>query len=85
MILRGVQIHRHGHGQCGLLPNPTLSSNNAQLLSTGVPANTGTNLFNRTSLLATPTGRCSLCFDCRERKPFHLTRARYRLMRTRRA
>ena len=47
MILRGTQIHRNGDGKCGLLPNPTLSSNNAQLLSTGVPANTRTNLLNR--------------------------------------
>jgi hypothetical protein len=28
MILRGAQIHRDEYGQCGLLLNPTLSSNN---------------------------------------------------------
>jgi hypothetical protein len=40
MILRGTQIHRDGHGKCGLLPNPTLSSNTAQLPSSGALANT---------------------------------------------
>jgi hypothetical protein len=40
MILRGAQIHRDGHGKCGLLPNPTLSSNTRQLSFSGVLANT---------------------------------------------
>jgi hypothetical protein len=40
MILRGAQIQRDGHGRCGLLPNPTLSSNRAQLPTSGVFANT---------------------------------------------
>jgi hypothetical protein len=40
MILRGAQIHRDGHGKCGLLPNPTLSSNTTQLSFSGVLANT---------------------------------------------
>ena len=40
MIIRGAQIHRDGHGKCGLLPNPTLSSNRAKLRSFGVLANT---------------------------------------------
>jgi hypothetical protein len=40
MILRGAQIHRNGHGKCGLLPNPTLSINRAQLPSAGVLAKT---------------------------------------------
>ena len=40
MILRGLQIQRDGHGKCGLLPNPTLSSNTAQLPFSGALANT---------------------------------------------
>ena len=40
MILRGAQIHRDGHGKCGLLPNPTLSSNSPQLPSSSVLGNT---------------------------------------------
>jgi len=56
MILRGAQIHRNGPGQCGLLPNPTLSSNTAQLPFSSVPANTRTTLFDRMSLLAAPNG-----------------------------
>ncbi len=42
MILRGAQIHRDGHGKCGLLPNPTLSRNNAPLPSASVFSNTRT-------------------------------------------
>ena len=38
MILRGALIQRKGHGTCGLLPNPTLSSNRAQLPSSTVLA-----------------------------------------------
>ena len=52
MILRGAQIHRDGHGKCGLLPNPTLSSNNAPLPSASVFANTRTSLFDRISLFS---------------------------------
>jgi len=40
MILHGAPIHRDGYGKCELLPNPTLSSNRAQLPSYGVLANT---------------------------------------------
>jgi len=40
MILHGAQIHRNGHGKCGLLPNPTFFSNRAQLPSSGALANT---------------------------------------------
>jgi hypothetical protein len=40
MILRGAQIQRDGHGRCGLLPNRDLSSNRAQLPTSGVLANT---------------------------------------------
>lgn len=40
MILRRAQIHRDERGKCGLLPNPTLSSNTAQLPSSGTLANT---------------------------------------------
>lgn len=40
MFLRGTHIHRDGHGKCGLLSNPTLSSNNAQVPPSGALANT---------------------------------------------
>ena len=40
MILRGAQIHRDERGKCGLLPNPTFSSNTAQLPSSDALANT---------------------------------------------
>lgn len=46
MILRGTLIHRNGHGQCGLLPNPTFFNNRAQLSFSGVPAHTRTTLFD---------------------------------------
>ena len=46
MILRGVQIQRDGHGECGLFPNRTLSSNRAELPFSGVRAHTRTNLHN---------------------------------------
>jgi hypothetical protein len=46
MILRGALIQRDGHGKCGLLPNPTLSSNRAQLPTSGVLANTRMSLCN---------------------------------------
>lgn len=44
MILRGAQIHRNRNGECGLLPNRTLSNNRAELLSAGVVANAGMSL-----------------------------------------
>ena len=44
MILRGAQIQRDGNGKCGLLPNRTLSSNKAELPSSGVCTRTGTKL-----------------------------------------
>lgn len=46
MILRGVQIHRDGHGKCSIQPNPIFSSNTTQLPFSGVPANTRTTLFD---------------------------------------
>ncbi len=55
MILRGAQIHRNGHGKCGLLPNPTLSRNYAPLPSASVFTNTRTSLFDRISLFFTTT------------------------------
>jgi len=40
MSLRGAQIQRDGPGTCGLLPHPTLSSNQAEWPASGVYANT---------------------------------------------
>ena len=85
MILRGAQIHWDGHGKSGLLPNPTLFKNNTPLPSS---------VFFRTRVSSTesvfflqlekgevqPTLRLF-----RGRKPFHVTRARFRLVRSPRA
>lgn len=81
MILRGTQIQRDGHGRCGLLPNRTLSSNKAELPSSGVFAHTGTNLHNVWSLVVTSTQEVPYLPDCTDRKPFHVTRARCRVVR----
>ena len=63
MLLRGAQIQRDGHGKCGLLPNPTLSSNRAQLPTSGVLANTRMSLCDSIIYLISPlqTGRYSTC------------------------
>jgi hypothetical protein len=55
-------IHRNGHGKYGLLPTPTLSSNSAQLPSSGVLANTRMEPL-RLCCLSSPlqTGRDSTC------------------------
>jgi hypothetical protein len=76
MILRGALIHRNGHGECGLLPNRTLSSNQAELPSSGVLAHTGTNLHNVWPLVVTADREVQHWSDCQNRKPFHVTRAR---------
>lgn len=78
MILRGIQIHRIGHGRCGLFPNPTLSSNKAQLPFSCVPPNTRTNLFERSLFSSSKREGYSPSFDHRDQKPFHVTRARNR-------
>ena len=79
MILRGAQIQRNGHGRCGLLPNRTLSSNRAELPSSVVLTHTGTNRHNLW-LLAVTSDR-EVQSDCQSRKPFHVTRARRRVVR----
>ena len=88
MILRGAQIHRDGHGKSGLLLNPTLSRNSAPLPSVDVLTNTRTSLFDCISFFiqlqrggATPRSDCSIGV----RKPFHVTRARFRLVHSPRA
>jgi hypothetical protein len=81
MILRGALIQRDGHGKCGLLPNPTLSSNRAQLPSSGVHAHTGTNLHNVWLLVVISDREVEHWSDCQDRKPFHVTRARCRVVR----
>ena len=79
MILRGAQIQRNGHGRCGLLPNRTLSSNRAELPSSGVLTHTATNLHNLR--LLTVTSDRKVQSDCQGRKPFHVTRAKCRVVR----
>ena len=81
MILRGTQIQRDGHGKCGLLPNRTLSSNRAELPSSVVLTHTGTNLHNVWSLVVTSDREMPHLPDCTDRKPFHVTRARCRVVR----
>ena len=81
MILRGAQIQRDGHGRCGLLPNRTLSSNRAELPSSDVLAHTVTNLHNLWPLVVTSDREVQNWSDCQDRKPFHVTRARCRVMR----
>ena len=85
MILRGPQIHRDGHGKCGLLPKPALSSNTAQLPSSGVLANTR---MSRCDSVVShrhfkPEGQH--VSDAKDRKPFHVTRAGCRVVRLPRA
>ena len=46
MILREARIQRDGHGECGLLSNPTLFNNSAQLLFSGVLADIRMSLCN---------------------------------------
>lgn len=85
MFLRGPQIHRDGHGKCGLLPKPALSSNTAQLPSSGVLANTR---MSRCDSVVShrhfkPEGQH--LSDAKDRKPFHVTRAGCRVVRLPRA
>ncbi len=81
MILRGPQIHRDGHGKCGVLPNPTLSSNTAQLPSSGVLVNTR---MSRCGSVVShrhfkPEGQH--VSDAKDLKPFYGTRAGCRVVR----
>lgn len=85
MILRGQQIHRDGHGKCGVLSNSALSSNTAQLPSSGVLANTR---MSRCDSVVShrrfkPEGQH--VSDAKDRKPFHVTRAGCRVVRLPRA
>jgi hypothetical protein len=79
MILRGTQIQRDGHGKCGLLPNRTFSSNKALLPSSDVRARTGTNLHNVWPRVVISDREMQNC-PCQDRKPFHVTRARCRVV-----
>ena len=84
MILRGAQIHRDGHGKCGLLPDPTLSSNRVKLRSFGVLATTGSLCDSAVSHRHfKPEGMH--VSDSKDREPFHVTRARRRVVRVPRA
>ena len=85
MILRGAQIHRDGRGKCGLLPNPTLFSNTAQLPSSGALANIRMSLGD--SIVShrhfTPGGT-HMC-DSKGQKLFRVTRSRCRVLHVPRA
>lgn len=81
MIFRGAQIQRNGPGRCGLLPNRTLSSNRAELPFSGVLPHTEINLHNVRPLVVTADREAQNWSDCQDRKPFHVTRARCRVVR----
>ena len=85
MILRGAQIHRDGHGKCGLLPDPTLSSNRAKLRSFGVLANTRMSLCDSAVSHRHFKPEGMHVSDSKDREPFHVTRARRRVVRVPRA
>jgi hypothetical protein len=85
MILRGAQIHWDGDGKCGILPNSTLSSNKAQLLSSGVFANTWMSLGNSIVSHRHFTPEVQHMSESKDQKPFLVTRSRYRAVRLPRA
>lgn len=85
MILHGAQIHRNGHGKCGLLPNPTLSSNTAQLPSSGALTNTWMSLGDAIASHRHFTPGDTHLSESKDQKPFQVTRARYRAVRLPRA
>lgn len=81
MSIRGTQIQRDGHGKCGLLPDRIFYSNRAELPAFGVCAHTGTILHSVWSLVVTSDREVQHMPDCTDRKPFHVTRARCRVVR----
>ncbi len=70
MILHRAQIQPDGHGECGLLPNPILFSNGAQLSFSGVLANIRINLAALLSLHHFKIGKYSMCQTLRPRNHF---------------
>lgn len=76
MILRGAQIQRKGHGECGLLTNRTLSYNRTELHSSGVLAHAETSLHNVWSPVVNSDRGVQHLPGYTGRKPFHTTRAR---------
>lgn len=85
MILRGTQIHRDGHGKCGLLHNPTLSSNKAQLPSSGALANNRVSLGDSAVSHRHLTPGGTHASDSTDQKPFHVTRSGCHMVRLPRA
>ena len=75
MIFRGAQIQRDGHGECGLLLKQTLSSNTAELSSSGVLAPTGMTLHNVWPRMVTSNREVQHVTDRQGRNLFHVTRA----------
>ena len=80
MILRRTQIQRDGAGRCGLLTNRTFSSKRAEFPAFGVRAHTGTILHNVWFLVAPSDREAPHLPVCTNRKPFHVTRARCRVV-----
>ena len=86
MILRGIQIQRHGHGKCGLLSDRTLSSSLAELQSSGVltlirMSECDSNIFS------SPLQHWEFQYvlGWNDRKPIHVSRSRWRKVRRPRA
>ena len=76
MFFRGTQIQRHGHGRCVLLTKHGLSSNSAKFSSSRAFAPSETILHTSGSCVATHTWQVRDAVDCKDRIPFHVTRAR---------
>ncbi len=85
MILRGAQIHRDGHGKCGLLPNPTFSSNRTQLPPSGVLTNIRMSLCNSSVFHQHVKPGSTHMSGSMGRTLFHVTRAGCRVVRLPRA
>ncbi len=80
MSIRGTQIQRDGHGKCDLLPDRIFYSDRAELPAFGVRAHTGTVLYTAWSFAVTSDREVPPLPDCTDRKPFHVTRARCRIV-----
>lgn len=78
MILRGIQIQRCGHDECGLLSDRTLSSNLAELQSSGVLALIRMSICSGVFSLFVPTSirKVWQVSGWKNRKPIHVRRSK---------
>ena len=80
MILLQAQIHWDGDGTYGFLPNPTLSSNSAQLPSSSALVDTRVSLCDSAVSHRHFTPGGTHVSDTTDQKPFYMTRAGCRVM-----